>query len=179
MNKKANCNNCGQKIEFDASMANSLIACPSCGVETKLTEADLSEPKTTEKTTHKAEEKVASGAHIRVGGQKSGDSPKTPRKTNIIPPKVANKIDARFDARFGNSRNVRQAGWVMTVFGSVTFATNFLQFLDFTFSRRGSDIGLSESTIRADDCFTHCALGLIIAGFGALLLELKNIYKSN
>jgi len=31
--------------------------------------------------------------------------------------------------------------------------------------------------MRIDDCFTHCALGLIIAGFGALLLELKNIYK--
>ena len=175
MNKKANCNNCGQKIEFDASMANSLIACPSCGVETKLTEADYhSESKTTEKTAHKAKEQVASGAHIRVGGQKSGDSSKTPDLANIIPPGLANKVDA------SSSKLTRKVGWIMTVFGLFTFVSNFFQFiaLDIKYKDQWGHpmIEYMKETniqvgMRIDDCFTHCALGLIIAGFGALLLE--------
>jgi DNA-directed RNA polymerase subunit M/transcription elongation factor TFIIS len=180
MNKKANCNNCGQKIAFDASMANSLIACPSCGVETKLTEADYHpEPKKTEKTVHKAKVQVASGSQIRVGAKNQGDSTKTPRKTNVGPSNVANKINPRF----GNSKNVRQAGWVMTVFGSITFMSNIMQYLALHQKHQKIWEDLSSTNIligiRIDNCFSHCVLGLIIAGFGALLLELKHIHKSN
>lgn len=34
--KKCICNHCDQHIEFDESMAGSEVACPSCGMDTKL-----------------------------------------------------------------------------------------------------------------------------------------------
>ena len=185
MDKIANCNNCGQSLEFDASMANSLIDCPSCGVETKLTEVDYHpEPKLTKKTAHKAEEQVASGAHNREQGKDQADSPKSPRLSNIIPPRLSNIIPPglanKIDATIGGSKLTRQVGWICTVFGLLTFMSQFIRFVALNVTYKNTWSMLEKNLllgIRMDEVFTHCALGLIIAGLGVLLLELNNIYK--
>lgn len=94
---------------------------------------------------------------------------------------ISNMSSAGFLARF------------MMIFGFLTFISNFLQFWSYWFihgtgykSRyelpdyKEADLPLTPELLmgmRIDDFFTHCALGLIIAGFGMLIHQLDKKSK--
>ena len=75
--------------------------------------------------------------------------------------------------------SIQSIAWFMTYFGLLTFVSNLFQFWKHWLIHRihsyKMDDQLSAEEIligkRIDDCFTHCALGLIIAGFGMLVLK--------
>ena len=92
--------------------------------------------------------------------------------------------------------NMSWAGFLarfMMIFGFLTFISNFLQFWRYWFIhgigykatyeipdyKEAELPSMSEllTGMRIDDFFTHCALGLIIAGFGMLIHQLDKKSK--